>query len=84
VEVWLHEFLTSILDEGEWQNAGGWSRLYNEELHNLYVLPNFIRVIKSRRMRWEGHVAHMGEMRNAYKILIGKPEGRRPLRRIRL
>jgi hypothetical protein len=48
--------------------VGAWRRLYNEELHNLYILPNVIRVIKSRRMRWVGLVAHMGEMRNAYKI----------------
>jgi hypothetical protein len=57
--------------------------LYNEELHNLNSLPNIIRMIKSRRMRWAGHVAHMGEKRNACRILVGKPEGRRPLRRPR-
>jgi hypothetical protein len=56
--------------------AGGWRRLRNEELHNLYTSPNIIRVIKSRRIRWAEHVARMGEMRNVYKILIGKPEGR--------
>jgi hypothetical protein len=49
----------------------------------LYASPNIIRVIKSRRMRWVGHVARMGEMRNVYKILVGKPEGKRPLRRSR-
>jgi hypothetical protein len=65
-------------DEG----AGGWRRLHNEELHNLYASP-IIRVIKSRRMRWAQHVACMGEMRNAYNILFGKPEGKRPLGRPR-
>jgi hypothetical protein len=56
-------------------------KLHNEELHNLYSSPNIIRMIKSRRMRWAGHVARMGENRNAYRILVGKPEGKRPLER---
>jgi hypothetical protein len=55
-------------------------RLYNEELNDLYPSPNIIRVIKSRRLRWAGHVARMGEKRGAYKILMWRPEGRRPLR----
>jgi hypothetical protein len=50
--------------------AGNWRRLHNEELHNLYASPNIIRVIKSGRMRWEGHVARMGDTRNAYNILV--------------
>jgi len=50
--------------------AGGWRRLHNEELHNLYASPNVIRVIKSRRMRWAGHVARVGEMRNVYSVLV--------------
>jgi hypothetical protein len=54
-----------------------------EELHNFYSSPNIIRMIKSRRMRWAGHVARMGEKRNAYKILVGKPEGKRPVGRPR-
>jgi hypothetical protein len=57
--------------------------LQNEELHNLYSSPSIIRVMKSRRMRWTGHVARMGEKRNAYRILVGKPEGKRPLGRPR-
>jgi hypothetical protein len=61
----------------------GWRRLHNEELHNLYSSPNIIRMIKSRRMSWAGHVAQMGRKRNAYKILVGKPEGKRPLGRPR-
>jgi hypothetical protein len=63
--------------------TGGWRKLHNEELHNLYSSPNIIRMIKSRRMRWAGHVARMGERRNAYRILVGKPERRRPLGRPR-
>jgi hypothetical protein len=59
--------------------TGEWRKLHNEELHDLYFSPNIIRMIKSRRMRWAGHVARMGEKRNAYRILPGKPEGRRPL-----
>jgi hypothetical protein len=60
-----------------------WRRLHNEELNDLYSSPNIIRVIKSRRMRGAGHVARMGEKRGAYRILVGSPEGRRPLGRPR-
>jgi hypothetical protein len=63
--------------------TGKWRRLHNEELNNLYSSPNIIRVIKLRRMRWAGHVARMGEGRGAYRILVGRPEGRRPLGRPR-
>jgi hypothetical protein len=63
--------------------TGGWRNLHNEELHNLYSLSSIIRMIKSRRMRWAGHVAQMREMRNAYRILVEKPEGKRPLGRPR-
>jgi hypothetical protein len=58
---------------------GGWRKLHNEELHNLYSSPSIIIIIKSRRMRWAGHVAQMGEKRNVYRLLLGKPEGKRPL-----
>jgi hypothetical protein len=58
-------------------------KLHNEEFHNLYSSPNIIRVIKSRRMRRAGHVARKGEKRNAYRILVGKPEGKRTLGRPR-
>jgi hypothetical protein len=57
----------------------GWRKVHNEELHNLYSSPSIIRMIKSRKMRWVGHVAQMGENMNAYRILVGKPEGRRTL-----
>jgi hypothetical protein len=63
--------------------AGGWRRLHDEELHNLYPSPNIIRMIKSRRMRWMGHVARIREKSNAYKILVGKPQGKRPCVRSR-
>jgi hypothetical protein len=63
--------------------TGDWRKLHNVELHNLYSLPNIIRMIKSKRMRWAGHVAGMGVKRNAYRILVGKPEGKRPLGRPR-
>ena len=62
---------------------GEWRRVHNEELNDLYSSPNIVRVIKSRRMRWAGHVARMGEERGAYRILVGKPEGKRPLGRPR-
>ena len=57
--------------------------MHNEELNDLYTLPNIMRVIKSRRMRWTGHVARMGEEREVYRVLVGKSEGRRPLGRPR-
>jgi hypothetical protein len=60
---------------------GGWRKLHNKELRNLYSFPRTVSIIKSRRMRWTGHVASIGEKRNAYKILVRKPEGKRPLRR---
>ena len=63
--------------------TGEWRRLHNEELNDLYSSPNIVRVIKSRRMRWAWHVAHMGEGRGAYRVLVGKPEGKRPLGRPR-
>jgi len=56
--------------------TGEWRRLYNEELNDLYSSPNIVRVIKSRRMRWAGHVARMGKERGAYRVWMGKPEGR--------
>ena len=63
--------------------TGEWRKQHNEELNDLYSLPSIVRVIKSRRMRWAGHVARMGQRRGAYRILVRKPEGRRPLGRPR-
>jgi hypothetical protein len=56
---------------------GGWRKLHNEELHNLSCSPSIIKIIKSRRMGWAGNIARMGTKRNAYRILVGKPEGKR-------
>jgi hypothetical protein len=61
--------------------TGGWRKLHNEEFHNLYSSPSLIRIIKSGKMRWMGHVARIGEKRNVYRLLVGKPEGKRPLGR---
>jgi hypothetical protein len=71
------EFTSTIYKVGT-----GW-RLLNEELRDLYSSPSIIRIIKSRRMRWAGHVARMGGKRNAYRLLVGKPQGERPLGRPR-
>ena len=62
---------------------GEWRRLHNEELNDLYSSPNIVRVIKLRRMRWAGNVARMGERRGVYRMLVGKPEGKKPLGRPR-
>jgi hypothetical protein len=72
----IHNWLNVVV-------TGGWIKLHNEELHDLYSLPSIIRIIKSRRMRWTGHVVRMREDRNAYILLVGKPEGKRPLGRPR-
>ena len=63
--------------------TGEWRRMHNEELNDLYCSPNIVRVIKSRRMRWAGHLARMGEERAVYRVLVGKLEGKRPLGRPR-
>jgi hypothetical protein len=63
--------------------TGNWRKLHNEKLHNLHSSPSIIRMVKSRKMRWAGHVARMGERKNAYRILVGEPERRRPLGRPR-
>ena len=63
--------------------TGEWRKLHNEELNDLYSLPNIVRVVKSRRMRWAEDVARMGEDRGVHRVLVGKPEGKRPLGRPR-
>jgi hypothetical protein len=65
------------------EEDGSWRTLHNE-LHSLYSSPNIVRVIKSWRMRWAGHVAHMRERRGVYRVFVGSPEGKRPLGRPRL
>jgi hypothetical protein len=61
------------------EEDGSWRKLHNDELHSLYTARNIVRVIKSRRMRWAGHVARMGEGRGVYGVLVGRPEGKRPM-----
>jgi hypothetical protein len=64
----------------EGRGKGEWRKLHNEELHDLYCSPNIVRMIKSRMRRWAGHVARMREGRGVYRVLVGKPEVKRPLR----
>jgi hypothetical protein len=65
------------------EEDGSWRKMHNDELHSLYSTTNIIRVIKSRRMSWAGHVARMGEGRGVYRVFVGRPEGKRPLGRPR-
>jgi hypothetical protein len=77
----IPELFTLLLHSNE--VTGQWRKLHNEELHDLYSSPSTIRIMKSRRMKWAGHAASMGEKRNAYRLVVGKLEGRRPLGRPR-
>jgi hypothetical protein len=81
LRVFENSVLRRIFGQKRDEVTGGWRKLHNEELHNLYSSPSIIRMIKSRRMRWPGHVARMGEKRNAYRISVGNPEGEKPLGR---
>jgi hypothetical protein len=83
LRVFENKVLRRIFGPRKDEVTGDWKRLHNEELNDLYSSPNIVRVIKSRRMRWAGHVARMGEERGVYRVLVGKPEGRRPLGRPR-
>jgi hypothetical protein len=65
------------------EEDGSWRKLHNDEIHNLYSSSNIVKVIKSRRMRWVGHVARMGKGRGVYRVLVGRPKGKRPLGRPR-
>jgi hypothetical protein len=83
LRVFENKVLRRIFGPKRDEVTGDWRRLHNKELYALYSSPNIIRVIKSRRLRWAGHVPRMGERRGAYRALVGKPEGRRPLGRPR-
>jgi hypothetical protein len=83
LRVFESRVLRRIFEPKRDEVTGGWRKLHNEELHGLYSSSSIVRVIKTRRMRWAGHVARMGEVRGAYNIFVGRPEGRRPLGRPR-
>jgi hypothetical protein len=82
----LRVFENSVLRKifgPRWEEDGLWRKLHNDELHNLYSSLNIVRVIKLRKMKWAGHVAHMGKGRGVYRVLVGRPKGKRPLERPR-
>jgi len=83
LRVFENMVLRRIFEPRRDEVTGEWTRLHNEGLNDLYSSPNIVWVIKSRRMRWAGHVVHMGEERGVYRVLLGKLEGRRPLGRPR-
>ena len=83
LRVFENRVLRRIFGRKRDEVTGEWIKLHNEELNDLYCSPNIVRVIKSRIMRWAGHVACMGEGRGVYRALVGKPDGKRPLRRPR-
>jgi hypothetical protein len=79
LRVFENKVLRRIFGPRRDEVTGEWRRLHNEEINVLYCSPNIVRVIKSRRMRWAGYVARMGEERGVCRFLVGKPEGKRPL-----
>jgi hypothetical protein len=83
LRVFENRLLRRIFGPKRDELTGEWRRIHNKELYALYSSPNTIRVIKARKMRWARYVARMGERRGAYRALVGKPEGRRPLGRLR-
>ena len=83
LRVFENRMLRRIFGPKREEVTGEWRKLHNEELKGLYSSPNIVRVIKSRRMRWAGHVARIGEGRGVYRVLVGKPEGKGPLARPR-
>jgi hypothetical protein len=83
LRVFENKVLRRIFRPKRDQVTGQWRKLHNEEIRDLYSSPSVIRIIKSRRIKWVGHVARMREKRNVYRLLVGKPEGKRPLGRPR-
>jgi len=83
LSVFENRALRRLFGPKRYEVTGEWRKLHNEELNDLYCSPNIVRVIKSRSMRWAGHVAHMAEGRGVYRVLVGKPEGKTPLGRPR-
>ena len=83
LRVFKNRMLRRVFGPKRDEVTGEWRELHNEELNDLYSLPNIEWVVKSRRIRWAGHVARMGEDRGAHRVLVGKPEGKRPLGRPR-
>jgi hypothetical protein len=81
--VFKNKVLRRIFGPKRDEVTGEWRKLHKEELHDFYSSPSIIRIKKSTKMKWEGHVARMGEKRNTYRLLVGKPEGKMPLRRPR-
>jgi len=77
LRVFVNRVLRRVFGPKRDEVTGEWRKLYNEELSDLYPSPRIVRVIKSRRMRWAGHVARIGEKRGVYRVLVGKPEGKR-------
>jgi hypothetical protein len=84
LRVFENRMLRRIFKSKRDEVTGKWRKLHNEELRDLYYSPSILRMIKSKRMRLAGHVARIGEKRNSYRLLVGKPEGERPLGRPRL
>jgi hypothetical protein len=83
LEVFENRLLRRVFGPKRDEVTGVWRKLHIEELNDLYSLPNIVRVVKSRRMRWARHVARMVEERGVHRVLVGKPEGKRPLVRPR-
>jgi hypothetical protein len=81
--VFENRVLRKVFEPKRDEVTGEWRKLHNEELNDLYSLPNIVRAVKSRRLRWAGHVARVGEYRGVHRVLVGKPEGKRPLGRPR-
>jgi hypothetical protein len=83
LRVFENRILRTVFGPKSDEVTGEWRKLHNEELHSVYSSPDIIRQVKSMRMRWAGYVTRMGEERKVYKVLVGKPEGKRPLGRQR-